>query len=63
MEELMRHNLDQSNIVKLYDWYHMNNTIGLVLELLNMTLTDYMKENHLPLKDIRLITQQVLMQC
>lgn len=63
LEELMRHNLDQSNIVKLYDWYHMNNTIGLVLEMLDMTLSDYMKENRLPLNDIRFIIQQVHMQC
>lgn len=61
MEELMRHKLDQSNIVKLYDWYHMNNTTGLVLEMLDMTLSDYMKEDHLSLKDIRLMMQQVCM--
>lgn len=59
MEELMRHNLDQSNIVKLHDWYHMNHITGLVLEMLDMSLSDYMKEDHLPLKDIRLIVQQV----
>nr|XP_046235188.1 homeodomain-interacting protein kinase 2-like [Scatophagus argus] len=59
LEELMRHNLDQHNIVKLYSWYQMKNTIGLVLELLDITLWDYMKGDRLPLKDIRLITEQM----
>lgn len=63
LQGLMRQNLDQYNIVKFYDWYQMNNNTGLVLELLDMSLLDYMKEDRLPLKDIRLIIQQVRMQC
>ncbi|XP_044042976.1 homeodomain-interacting protein kinase 2-like isoform X2 [Siniperca chuatsi] len=59
LQELMRQNLDQYNIVKFYDWYQMNNRTGLVLELLDMNLLDYMKEDRLPLKDIRVIIQQL----
>ncbi|XP_056219444.1 homeodomain-interacting protein kinase 3-like [Seriola aureovittata] len=59
LEELMRYNLDQSNIVKLHDWYHINNSTGLVLEMLDMSLSDYMQEERLPLEDIRLIIQQL----
>ncbi|KAI3366989.1 hypothetical protein L3Q82_009623, partial [Scortum barcoo] len=59
LQELMRHNLDQCNIVKFYDWYQMNNTTGLVFEFLDMTLLDYMNEDRLPLNDIRPIIQQL----
>lgn len=62
LQDLMRQNLDQCSIVRFYDWYQINSTSGLVLELLEMNLSDYMaahSEARLPLKDIRFIIQQV----
>ncbi|XP_044199465.1 homeodomain-interacting protein kinase 1-like isoform X1 [Thunnus albacares] len=62
LQDLMGQNLDQCNIVKFYDWYQINNTTGLVLELLGINLFDYMtehSEDRLPLKDIRFIIQQL----
>lgn len=55
----MRHNLDQSHVVKFYELYHMNQSTGLVMELLDKTLNEYMQGQRLPLADIRLFVQQV----
>ncbi|KAM7366836.1 hypothetical protein PAMP_014780 [Pampus punctatissimus] len=62
LQHLMRQNLDQYSIVKFYDWYQINSATGLVMELLEMNLYEYMtehSEDRLPLKDIRFIVQQL----
>lgn len=61
LKVLMRHNMDKFNVIKFYDEFCMNSRIGLVFEMLDISLQEYLLDLGGPmrLEDIRTVIQQV----
>ncbi|XP_059196235.1 homeodomain-interacting protein kinase 1-like [Centropristis striata] len=61
LSELMHHNMDKFNIVKFHDKVNINNSVGLVFEMMDITLQDYLLDLNgpMPLENIRTVIQQL----
>ncbi|XP_059195898.1 homeodomain-interacting protein kinase 1-like [Centropristis striata] len=61
LSKLMHHNMDKFNIVKYHDKVNINNSVGLVFEMMDITLQDYLLEldGPMPLENIRTAIQQL----